>query len=105
MESLGYRVEAVQSGEEAVEFIKEKSVDLIVLDMIMETGMNGRRTYEEILLVTPHQSAIIVSGFSEDEEVKKAQSIGAIEFLKKPYTLVDLGAVVKRELMRNHSSV
>lgn len=102
LESLGYRVEAVQSGGEAVEFVKEIPVDLIVLDMIMEPGMNGRRTYEEILLINPQQRAIIVSGFSEDKEVKKAQSLGALEFIKKPYTLVELGSAVKKALKINH---
>ena len=103
LKSLEYRVDAVSSGEEAVQFIRENSVDLLLLDMIMRAGMNGRKTYEKILHINPAQKAIIVSGFSDDEEVKKAQSLGTKEFIKKPYTLMELGLVVKKELKRNSS--
>ena len=47
--SLGYIVHSVPSGEKALEFLKDKEVDLILLDMLMDPGMNGRQTYEEIL--------------------------------------------------------
>lgn len=102
LKNLNYQVDAVSSGEEAIEFIKEKSVDLIVLDMIMGVGINGRRTYEEILLINPKQKAIIVSGFSDDQEVEKTQRLGAKEFIKKPYTLVELGMGVRKALMHNN---
>ena len=44
-------------------------VDLVILDMILENGMNGREIYEEILKINPRQKAIVVSGFSENEEL------------------------------------
>ncbi|HUU40264.1 MAG TPA: ATP-binding protein, partial [Desulfatiglandales bacterium] len=74
---LGYKVETVASGEEAIEYLKEHKVDLILLDMIMDPGINGRETYEMIIKIHPNQKAIIASGFSETEEVKKAQQLGA----------------------------
>ncbi len=43
---LGYKVVTVTSGEESVDYLKTKAVDLIVLDMIMEDGMNGLETYK-----------------------------------------------------------
>jgi PAS domain S-box-containing protein len=57
-------------------------VDLIVLDMLMEPGMNGYQTYKEILKFNPDQKAIIASGFSENENVKAAIRIGAGSFMK-----------------------
>lgn len=101
LRSLDYTVDAVSSGDEAVECIKNSKIDLVVLDMIMEPGMNGRKTYEKMLLSNPDQKAIIVSGFSEDEEVRKAQALGINEFIKKPYTLAELGMVVKKVLQNN----
>ncbi len=98
LESLGYRVDAVSCGEDAVHFVRECPVDLLILDMIMGPGINGRKTYEMILQFSPDQKAILVSGFSEDEEVQKVKSLGNIEFVKKPYTLLELGQAVKNEV-------
>ncbi len=97
---LGYSAEAVSSGEEAVEYLKENSMDLIVLDMIMPKGMNGRETYEEVIKIHPNQKAIIASGFAETEDVKEAQQLGAGKYIKKPYTLEKIGIVVKDELKK-----
>ena len=49
----------------------------------------------------PGQKAIIASGFSETEAVKKTQALGAGSYIKKPYTIKNLGLAVKRELSRN----
>ncbi len=95
---LGYNAEAVSSGEEAVRYLKEKQFHLIVLDMVMPKGMNGRETYEEIIKICPGQKAIIASGFSETEEVKMARKSGAGNYIKKPYILEKIGLAVKEEL-------
>ena len=95
---LRYNAEAVSSGEEAIAYLKEHAADLIVLDMVMPKGMNGRETYEEIIKICPGQKAIIASGFSESEEVKMAQKSGAGNYIKKPYILEKIGLAVKGEL-------
>jgi PAS domain S-box-containing protein len=97
---LNYRVTTVSSGEGAVEYLKQHAVDLIVLDMIMEPGMDGLDTYAKILEIHPHQKAIIVSGFSETERVSKAQALGAGTYVKKPYVLEKLGFAARNELAR-----
>ncbi len=74
-------------------------MDLLILDMLMP-GMNGRHTYEEVKKLYPAQKAIISSGFAADEEVRKAQELGAGIFFKKPYTLRQLGLVVLKELKK-----
>jgi signal transduction histidine kinase len=94
---LGYSTEAVSSGEEAIEYLKKHSVELIVLDMIMPKGMNGRQTYEEIIKIVPNQKAVIASGFAETGDVKAVQKLGAGKYIKKPYTLEKIGITVKEE--------
>ena len=98
LDKLGYKTKAVSSGEEAFEYLKENTVDLILLDMIMDPGMNGRETYERIIKIHPKQKAIIVSGFAQTDEVKQAQKLGAGQYIKKPVTLEKLGLVIKEEL-------
>jgi len=98
LDTLGYKTKFVSSGEEAVEYLKENSVDLLLLDMIMDPGINGRETYERIIKIHPNQKAIIVSGFVETDEVKEAQKLGAGKYIKKPITLEKTGLAVKEEL-------
>ncbi|MCP3952602.1 MAG: PAS domain S-box protein [Desulfobacterales bacterium] len=97
LDRLNYSVTSVASGEEAVDYMKNNSADLLVLDMIMEPGINGFETYKKILELYPGQKAIIASGFSETDIVKEAQGLGAGEYLKKPYTLEKIGLAVKKE--------
>lgn len=98
LETLGYKAFAVSSGEEAVEYLKGNTVDLILLDMIMDPGINGFEAYERIVAIHPDQKAVIISGFAESDNVKKAQKLGAGRYIKKPVTLEKLGLAVKEEL-------
>ena len=98
LEALGYRTHAAAGGEAAVDYLKTRSVDLVLLDMIMDPGINGRETYQKILQIHPRQKAVIVSGFAETEDVLEAQRLGAGAYLKKPVTLERLGRAVKKEL-------
>lgn len=95
---LGYSVKTISSGEGAIEYLKNNTADLLVLDMIMDPGIDGFDTYQGILELHPHQKAIIASGFSETDRVKEAQNLGAGQYLKKPYTIEKIGLAVKEEL-------
>ena len=98
LESLGYRADSVSSGELAIEFLKENTVDLILIDMLMEPGMNGRQTYAEILKLYPGQKAVIATGFSGSDDVKATLQLGAGGFIKKPYSRDQLRRAVKEAL-------
>ena len=98
LDTLGYNTDAVSSGEEAVDYLKGHSVDLILLDMIMDPGINGRETYERIIKIHPNQKAIIVSGYAETDQVRETQKLGAGKYIKKPLTLEKIGMGVKEEL-------
>ena len=96
--SLNYRVTVASSGEEAIEYLKGHNADLLVLDMIMDPGMDGLDTYRESLKISPQQKAIIVSGFAETERVQEAQELGASAYIRKPYVIEKLGLAVKAAL-------
>ena len=95
---LGYSVLSVSSGEEAVEYLRINKVDLLVLDMIMDPGMDGFETYKKIIDTRPGQKAIICSGFSETDRVKELQRLGAGAYIRKPLLLERIGLAVKEEL-------
>jgi len=100
LQKLGYSVTAVSSGEEAINFMRKRSADLMVLDMIMDPGIDGLETYQKVLEINPGQKAIIASGYSESSRVKEAQRLGAGVYVKKPYLLEKFGQAVRAELDR-----
>jgi ligand-binding sensor domain-containing protein/signal transduction histidine kinase/CheY-like chemotaxis protein len=97
---LGYEVTAVSSGEEAIEYLKENEIHLVLLDMIMDPGMDGCETYKHILKFKPKQKVIIASGFSESERVNQAKRLGAGAFIKKPYLLKEIALAIKTGLRK-----
>ncbi len=101
IEQLGYVAKSVGSGEQAVELLKRERADLMILDMIMDPGIDGLETYHRVKQVHPHQKAIITSGYAETERVQIAQRLGAGSYLKKPYTVHNLAVAIKSELNRS----
>jgi CheY-like chemotaxis protein len=95
---LGYRVETVAGGEEAVAFLTDHPVDLVILDMIMEPGIDGLETYTRIQTQHPEQKTLIVSGYSETARVRKAQRLGAGAYVKKPFDIQTIGLAIRGEL-------
>jgi PAS domain S-box-containing protein len=100
LEKLGYNVTTVASGEAAVNHMHHHPADLMVLDMIMDPGIDGLETYKQVTAIYPGQKTIIASGYSESERVKAAQKMGAGPYLKKPYLLERLGRAIKTELAK-----
>jgi PAS domain S-box-containing protein len=101
LRKLNYNVASVSSGEEALLYLREHTVDLMLLDMIMDPGMDGLDTYRSILEIHPPQKAIIVSGFSESERVLAARDLGAGAYVRKPYIIEKMGLAVRKELERS----
>lgn len=100
LERLGYEVSSVESGEKAIEFLRENPQDLVVMDMIMPGGIDGAETFQRIRHFNPNQKAIFVSGFSESSRVQAAQKIGAGSFVMKPLTKNAIANAVRIELDR-----
>lgn len=95
---LGYWVVTVPSGEETVKYLQNHSADLVILDMIMDPGMDGLETYRRIIEYHPDQKSIIASGFSETGRVEELQRLGAGEYIRKPYSIEKIGLAVKKAL-------
>ena len=90
-----FQTYSVDSGENAIEFIRNNKVDIIILDMIMEPGIDGCETFEKIKKINPLQKAIIISGMSYSERINKALTLGVNDYIKKPYTAQQLINVIK----------
>jgi sensor domain CHASE-containing protein/nitrogen-specific signal transduction histidine kinase/CheY-like chemotaxis protein len=100
LSSLGYHVAEASSGENAVAYLEEHPMDLLLLDMVMIPGIDGAETYRRALEVRPRQRAIILSGYAESDRVLVARDLGAPAFLQKPVTLEAIARAVRNELAR-----
>jgi CheY-like chemotaxis protein len=102
LERLGYRVETADSGKQALDVLAhEPEVDLVVLDMIMPSGMNGRETYQYIQQLRPGLRTIIASGYAQNEEVMATLEAGAAAFIQKPYSLATMASTLRRVFKEN----
>lgn len=98
LEKLNYRVGSVSGGLEAIEFLELQKVDLILLDMVMDPGINGLETSNRILSNDPNANIIIASGYAENEMVRQTLDLGAKQYLKKPYSIEALGLAIRNNL-------
>lgn len=96
---LGYRVDAVENGEQAIPHLSEFPADLVILDMVMP-GIDGCETYRRITERWPGKPALIVSGSAQSERVREAQALGAGAFVRKPLTIARLAWAIRQELAR-----
>jgi two-component system, OmpR family, KDP operon response regulator KdpE len=88
----------VQSGEEALELLREKTVDLILLDMNMP-GMGGLETCRAIRAGWD-VPIIIVSVRDSDGDKVEALDAGADDFVSKPFSMDELMARIRAALRR-----
>jgi excisionase family DNA binding protein len=81
-------VAVARDGYEALEKVKDVKYDLIFLDVRLP-GMNGVETLEKIKSMSPDSVVVMISGYSVEEEIKKAIAMGAQDFIAKPFEDVD----------------
>ncbi len=98
LKQLGYAPFSVDSGRTAVEYIKKEPVDLVLLDMIMEPGMDGCQTFAEILKYFPGQKAVITSGYCNKEDQERMKSLGISQYITKPYSLACIARAIRLEI-------
>jgi len=99
MESLGYKVVAAKSGQEALEVYRklQGKINLIILDMIMP-GMDGEATYDSLKKVNPEIRVILSSGYSKNEQAKAILEKGCQAFIQKPFSISDLSMTIRQVL-------
>lgn len=86
----GYAALTASSGEEALEICALKSVDLVLLDIIMPRGMNGIETLTKLRRAQPDLNVIMMSAQQDIETAVKAMEVGARNYLVKPKTVSEI---------------
>ncbi len=100
LEALGHRCDLAENGEQAVDRVREREYDLVVSDIRMP-GMDGLEFLRVVLplveFVTP---CIIVTGFDDVAYAIRAMQVGAYDFLRKPWDMLEMRIAVNRALQR-----
>ena len=83
LEAKGYEIESENSGEAAIAKIKEKSFDVILMDIKMP-AMNGVEAFKQIKKISPKTAVIMITAYSLENLIKEALQEGAFGVLRKP---------------------
>ncbi|WP_028578725.1 PAS domain-containing hybrid sensor histidine kinase/response regulator [Desulfogranum japonicum] len=94
LEYLNYIPEIAASGEAAIDILQRRQFDLVILDMIMEPGMDGLETFTKIMKIDQKQKVIIASGYTDPDRLDALEEQGVENYIKKPYTLNTLSEKV-----------
>jgi DNA-binding NtrC family response regulator len=91
----GYEVDVVETGADAIRLIDERLYDIVVTDIRME-GVDGIAVLRHALARSPRTLVIMITGYATVEMAREALTIGAFDFIAKPFKLDDLRAVIAR---------
>lgn len=99
LESLGYTVHGINSGEKAINFYKEMkdTIDLIILDMIMP-GLSGSEAFDRIRKFDPSAKILLSSGYSLNGQAKKILAKGCHGFIQKPFDIAQISRKIREIL-------
>lgn len=99
--SLGYRVSSAMSGPEALEVMQahdDITLLLLLTDIVMPGGMNGRELSEKAQLAQPSLKVLFTSGYTEIAIVHQGRLDSGVALLSNPYTRLELTTKVRRVL-------
>jgi DNA-binding NtrC family response regulator len=90
-------VVAVESGYHALEVLKKEYFDLILLDLVMP-DMNGAETFKRIKQIEGKPFVVIMTAYSEDEQVETVNKLNPFGFIKKPFDFNALMPYIKKRV-------
>jgi two-component system, NtrC family, response regulator PilR len=99
LQRKGYKIKGVSSGREAIEYLKANRVDLVVSDIIMPE-MNGYELLQVIKKSFPQIGIIMMTGYGDANSVKEALTLGADEYITKPFKGQEVTLIIERAYWR-----
>lgn len=90
-----YQVLVAAEGEQAVHFVEQQPVDVVLLDLRMP-GLSGIQVLEKIKSINPSIEVIVVTGYASYETVLEGLRLHAFDYIPKPFNIPHLREVVKR---------
>ena len=98
LKKRGVDAAGCSSGEQALESMKEKIFDVVILDIKMPGGMDGIETLREIKKIRPETEVLLLTGHGSVETSVEGMKEGAFDYLLKPVKLEALLEKVAKAL-------
>ncbi|MCK4802044.1 response regulator, partial [bacterium] len=99
-ESKGYNVTMVEDGNKALELLRKKYFDIILMDLKMP-GISGVESFKEVKNLHPSAAIIMMTAGSVREEIKEAMGSGVDAVVDKPFNVKKLVATIESILERS----
>jgi len=93
----GYQVKTASGGLSAIEICKTFLPHLVLLDVLMP-DLGGIETLQKIREIDKDVKVVMVSGMHDVQAAKESISLGAIDYITKPFDLRELDAYIKELL-------
>jgi len=91
----GFMVDSVSNGFEALNFLRQQEVNLIVTDINMPE-MNGITFLKELNKNFPNSNVIMITAYGGVESYIEAMNLGAFEYINKPVKIEELKSILKK---------
>lgn len=100
---VGYEVNVAHDGQEALELFQKYSIDLIITDIMMP-NMDGYDLIGEVQYLAPDQPFLFITAKTSEPDKIYSLSMGADDFITKPFSPRELVLRVNNILRRIHRS-
>jgi len=97
LEEMGFDITTACNGQEAIEVMRERAFEMLVLDVKMP-GIDGFQVLRYTKERFPLTKVIMVTAFDDLGNAMKSKTLGADDFMGKPYDLVELGSMIEHVL-------
>ena len=99
LKTSGYAAETARSAQEALEYVRERPVDIVLLDINMP-GMGGVEACRRIRVATPKSGILMLTVRDTEQDKIQALEAGADDYVTKPFQLGELIARLRSVLRR-----
>ncbi|MDY0261122.1 MAG: response regulator [Syntrophotalea acetylenica] len=103
LQEEGYEVDSVANGYEALEFLRQHKVNVVISDLRMPE-MNGLSFLRELNRHYPSTRVIMVTAYGGVESYLEAIQLGAFEYIHKPVKVDELKNIMHKMLAENRSA-
>ena len=98
--SAGYRVQATDSGEEALQIMQSTPFEIVITDLFLP-GVSGIDILKKVKADSPYTNVILITGNASAETAVEAMKEGAFDYITKPFNIEKLKVLVAKALEKS----